>query len=116
VKRHPAAADLDAQLTALSAAGVELIVVGGAAAVSGSGQINLSTSLGPLDPLCELEEGQGYDELYPHCEVVSDGELTLRVLDLPTLIRAKTKAGRAKDRMMLPILIATLEERGKSGH
>ena len=81
----------------------------------GRGQINLSTSLGPLDPLCELGEGQGYDELFPHTEVMSDGGLTIRVLDLPTLIEIKAKTGRAKDRVALPVLIATLEERKLRG-
>ncbi len=82
-----------------------------AALLLGRGQINLSTSLGPLDPLCELGDGQGYDELLPHTEVLSDGGLTIRVLDLPTLIEVKAKTGRAKDRVALPVLIATLEER-----
>ena len=77
----------------------------------GRGQINLSTTLGPLDPLCELGEGQGYDELLQHTVVLSDGPLTLRVLDLPTLIEIKSQTGRAKDRAVLPVLIATLEER-----
>jgi hypothetical protein len=79
----------------------------------GRGQINLSTTLGPLDPLCELGEGQGYEELLPHTEVMTDGQLTLRVLDLPTLIDVKTRLGRLKDRAMVPILIAVLEEHRK---
>jgi len=81
---------------------------------SGRGQINLSTSLGPIDPLCELDAGQGYDELLAHSQFMSDGERVLRVLDLPTLIAVKTKAGRPKDRVVLPILIATLQERNKA--
>jgi len=40
-------------------------------------------------------------------------EVSLRVLDLPTLVEMKTKAGRPKDRVALPILIATIEERQK---
>jgi hypothetical protein len=163
VNRHPKAADLGALLTALIDAGVEFIVVGGAAAVlqgapittldldivhrrtpenvarllevllrldatmrydlanrglrptlemlAGRGQINLSTSLGPLDPLCEIDEGLGYDELLPRSEEIRDDGLSLRVLDLPTLISVKAKAGRPKDRMVVPILITTLEER-----
>lgn len=83
--------------------------------LAGTGQINLSTSLGPLDPLCELDKGQGYDELLPHTESVIDEGRPLRVLDLPTLIAVKTKAGRAKDRLALPVLIATLQEREKVG-
>lgn len=82
--------------------------------LAGHGQINLSTSLGPIDPLCELGAGQGYDELLPHTEPVSDEGRLLRVLDLPTLIAVKAKAGRPKDRMVLPILIATMQERDKT--
>ncbi|MBK7582993.1 MAG: hypothetical protein IPI67_22705 [Myxococcales bacterium] len=163
--RHPNAADLPALLAALCDAGVDFIVVGGAAAVihgapittndldivhrrtpenvarllelvlrldatlrydaanrglrptaemlAGKGQINLSTCLGPLDPLCELGAGQGYEELLPHSESVTDEGRQLSVLDLPTLIAVKTKVGRAKDRIVLPILIATLQERNK---
>ena len=81
--------------------------------LSGKGQINLSTSLGPLDPLCELDKGQGYDELLAHTSLLIDEGLQLRVLDLPTLIAVKSRAGRPKDRMALPILIATLQERDK---
>ena len=81
--------------------------------LAGRGQINLSTSLGPIDPLCELDAGQGYDELLPHSVSVRDEGRLLHVLDLPTLIAAKTKAGRPKDRIVLPILIATLQERDK---
>jgi hypothetical protein len=81
--------------------------------LAGKGQINLSTSLGPIDPLCELDAGQGYDELLSHSVAVIDEGRLLHVLDLPTLIAAKTKAGRPKDRIVLPILIATLQERDK---
>jgi len=163
---HPKVTDLPALLAALCDAGIEFIIVGGAAAViqgapittvdldivhrktpenvrrllelllqldatmrydfsnrglrptaemlSGSGQINLSTVLGPIDPLCQLGEGQGYDELLPHSPAVVDEGRLLRVLDLPTLIAVKTKAGRPKDRLVLPILIATLQERDKT--
>lgn len=82
--------------------------------LAGRGQINLSTSLGPIDPLCELSEGRGYDELLAHSESVTGEGRLLRVLDLPTLIEVKTKAGRPKDKLVLPILIATLQERDKA--
>src|ERR1044071_4865288 len=58
--------------------------------LAGKGQINLSTSLGPIDPLCELDDGQGYDQLYAHSEELNDEGLSVRVLDLPTLIAVKT--------------------------
>ena len=82
--------------------------------LAGKGQINLSTSLGPLDPLCELADGMGYEELLEHSELMADEGRPLRVLDLPTLISVKTKAGRLKDRMVLPLLVATLQERDRS--
>lgn len=166
MQRHPRAADLPELLATLCDAGIEFIIVGGAAAVihgapittndleivhrrtpenvarllevllgidatmrydfanrglrptaemlAGKGQINLSTTLGPLDPLCELDQGRGYDELLAHSQSVIDEGRTLRVLDLPTLIDVKTRAGRPKDRLVLPILIATLQEHQKS--
>jgi hypothetical protein len=80
--------------------------------LAGHGQINLSTTLGPFDPLCELEVGQGYEELLPHTEVLSEGDTSFRVIDLPTLIEVKMKTGRAKDRAVVPILMAVLKERG----
>ena len=81
--------------------------------LAGKGDLNLSTSLGPLDPLCELD-GLGFDELLAHSQSIVDEGRMLRVLDLPTLIAVKTKAGRPKDRLVLPILIATLQERGNA--
>ncbi|HEY4176198.1 MAG TPA: hypothetical protein VGM90_05185 [Kofleriaceae bacterium] len=162
---HPKVTDLPALLARLCDAGVEFIVVGGAACVihgapittndldivhrrspenierlldvlqqldatmrydfanrglrptaellAGKGHLKLSTSLGPLDPLCELD-GLGFEELLVNSQSVTDEGRVLRVLDLPTLISVKTKAGRPKDRVVLPILIATLEERDKA--
>jgi hypothetical protein len=151
---HPPRADLDALVQALLGAGVQFIVVGGAAAVlhgapittqdldivhqrtpenvqrfsellakldatfrgrdlrpsaellAGQGQLTLSTSLGPLDPMCVLHDGRGYDELLPHSQLLTDGSSQIRVLDLETLIAVKAAAGRARDKLVLPILLA----------
>jgi hypothetical protein len=84
-------------------------------ALAGTGHLNLQTTHGPLDVLCELAEGEGYDEINPDTVSVSDGEITLRVLGLPRLIEVKTRAGRAKDKFALPLLLATLEERRRRG-
>lgn len=81
--------------------------------LAGTGQINLSTALGPLDPLCELGPGQGYDELLACTDLVRDGDLDIRVLTLEKLIEVKAAAGRAKDRLALPVLVATLQERNQ---
>jgi hypothetical protein len=79
--------------------------------LGGQGQLNLSTSLGPLDPMCVLHDGRGYDELLPHTQVLTDGSSSIRILDLDTLIAVKTEAGRARDKLALPVLLA-LRARG----
>jgi hypothetical protein len=80
--------------------------------VRAGGQLNLLTKLGPLDLLGQLHDGRGYDQLLPHSEVFSDGTRRIRVIDLPTLIEIKTTAGRAKDRLVVPMLLAALRQRG----
>ncbi len=159
---HPRQADLQSLIDALLDAGVEFIVVGGAAAVLhgaltmtqdldivhrrtaenvdrlkavldgldayarepgtrrlrpsaadliAGGQLNLTTSLGPLDPLGQLHDGRGFDELLPHSEILEDGTRRIRVLDLITLIEVKSGTGRARDRLVLPLLLSLLRER-----
>jgi hypothetical protein len=161
---HPPAADLRALLEAIAAAGVEVIVVGGVAAVlhgapittqdldvvyrrsadnlnrleellqhldaevrdpagrhlrpershlEADGMLLLNTRLGPFDPISTLADGRGYEELLPHTETVDAGDLDLKVLDLPTLVEVKSQAGRAKDRAVLPLLLALLRERSR---
>ena len=70
----------------------------------------LSTRLGPLDCLGALVDGRGFEELVSHSESIRDEGAEFRVLDLSTLIDIKTKTGRAKDRLMLPVLFALAEE------
>ena len=70
----------------------------------------LSTRAGPLDCLGMLADGRGFEELLPHTESIADEGVQFRVIDLPTLIELKTKTGRAKDRLMLPVLVALAEE------
>lgn len=71
----------------------------------------LTTRCGDLDCLGMVGDGQAYEDLLvsaPELEL-EDG-LAVRVLDLPTLIELKEKAGRPKDLAVLPILRATLAE------
>lgn len=79
----------------------------------GRGQLNLSTRHGPLDVLCQLHDGRGFDELLATSELIEDGDLRVRILDLPTLIEVKASTGRAKDRLTVPILLALQEELAK---
>ena len=78
----------------------------------GRGQLNLSTRFGPLDVLCQLHDGRGFDELVEHSVLIEDEGLTVRILDLRTLIEVKASTGRAKDRLTVPVLIAMLERGG----
>lgn len=81
------------------------------AALRGRGQMQLVTDLGPLDILCRLHDGRGYAELLSHTITIEAGELRIQVIDLPTLIQIKSSTGRARDRMVVPLLLALLRER-----
>lgn len=80
------------------------------AALAGEGHILLNTSLGPLDCLGTIVEGLGFEELLSHSQTLSDEGIEFRVVDLPMLIEIKTKTGRAKDQLMLPVLLALADE------
>lgn len=82
-----------------------------ALALRGRGQLQLITDLGPLDILCRLHDGRGYEELASRCVPIEAGDLHLRVLDLPTLIEIKSGTGRVRDRLVVPLLIALMRER-----
>jgi predicted nucleotidyltransferase len=77
----------------------------------GRGHILLQTDLGKLDLLCELAEGEGYEEILLDTVVITAGTFDVRVLGLERLIAVKARAGRIKDKAVLPVLIATLEHR-----
>lgn len=76
--------------------------------------MQLVTDLGPLDILCRLHDGRGYEDLAPRSIMLEAGELQIRVIDLPTLIQIKGSTGRARDRIVVPILLALLREREQS--
>lgn len=80
------------------------------AALAGEGHILLNTSVGPLDCLGTIIEGWGFEELLTHSQTVSDEGIEFRVVNLPMLIEIKTKTGRAKDQLMLPVLLALADE------
>ena len=86
-----------------------------ASALGGQGHVLLDSDLGPIDALCEIGPGQDYDWLLPRSDTLTRGDRSVRVVDLPTLIALKVAAGRLKDRLTIPILVATLEERARSG-
>ena len=84
--------------------------------VSGPGHLNLVTRYGPVDVLGTIGDDLAYEDLLPHSrEVDIGGGFMARVLDLETLIKIKEQVGGDKDRLVLPILRRTLEEKKKAG-
>ena len=75
----------------------------------------LTTTIGDADFLGEIVGGGTYEQLLPHSvELVVFGK-TIRILDLPALIRAKRAAGRPKDLEAVAELEALLAERERAG-
>ncbi len=73
------------------------------------------TDLGPLDVLGAIGElNEGYEDLIKTSEdlLLEDGT-ELKVLSLEKLIELKEGLGRAKDRAVIEVLKATLEEKNK---
>jgi hypothetical protein len=82
--------------------------------LEGHGQLNLITSYGPLDVLLRLHDNRGYAELVAHSVELVDTHVRVRVIDLDTLIDIKRAAGRERDRLVVPLLVA-LRERTTGG-
>jgi hypothetical protein len=77
-------------------------------ALLGQGHLNLMTDLGPLDLLCEIEGDLGYEELLPHAVRFQSDSTSFWVLGLPKIVEIKRHSHRAKDRLLLPVLISLL--------
>lgn len=69
----------------------------------------LITKAGPLDILATVGKAMTYEHLIGRAHVRIVGELSIRCLDLATIIESKEQANRDKDRAALPILRRTLE-------
>lgn len=83
--------------------------------LSSPGHQLLMTRFGPLDLLGAIGKGRGYRELLSQTvELKVSAGLSVRVLNLATLIEIKEEVGHDKDRAVLAILRRTLEEKSKS--
>ena len=83
--------------------------------LSSPGHQLLATRFGPLDCLGVIGNGHTYADLLAHTEEVEvTAGLHCRILDLETQIAVKKELGSEKDRLMLPILLRTLEERRRA--
>jgi predicted nucleotidyltransferase len=74
----------------------------------------LQTKFGVLDVLATVEESTTYEDLLPDATVLEVGGVPVKVLSLERLIAIKEKLSRPKDKAMLLVLKATLDERGRS--
>ncbi|WP_437629806.1 nucleotidyltransferase domain-containing protein [Sorangium sp. So ce854] len=74
----------------------------------------LQTKHGALDVLATIEESTSYDELLPDTTVLEVAGVRVRVLSLERLIEVKAKLTRPKDRAMLLLLQATLDEKRRT--
>jgi hypothetical protein len=73
----------------------------------------LTTSLGDVDLFGEVAGGRTYEDLLPDSFDVEAFGVQFKCVNLPTLIRIKESAGRAKDREAIAELRVLQEERAK---
>ena len=72
------------------------------------------TDLGPLDVLGTIEADRDYEALLRESIDVPFDAASVRVLGLESIIRFKRRSSHPKDKLMLPVLEATLRARTKA--
>ena len=77
--------------------------------------LTLTTNEGDIDVMDRIAGVGAYPAVRGHSEKISALGVSFRVLDLPSLIKAKRAAGRPRDFDHLPELEALLELRGRRG-
>ncbi|HVN87336.1 MAG TPA: hypothetical protein VMW17_21080 [Candidatus Binatia bacterium] len=82
-----------------------------AEALRGPGHHLLMTRHGPLDVLGVVGKDRDFRALLPHARRRVLGDARVWVLDLETQIAIKQELNSAKDRAVIPILQATLDQR-----
>ena len=83
----------------------------GVSHLSSPGHQLLMTKFGPLDLLGIIGTGRSYNDLLQHTVELEVSDLQLCVLELKKLIEVKKETIREKDKLILPILQQTLEEK-----
>lgn len=79
----------------------------------GAPVMTLTSTEGDIDVMDRLSGVGAYGPVRAHSETVKAFGISFRVIDLPTLIRAKKAAGRPRDFEHLPELEALLALRGR---
>lgn len=83
--------------------------------VASRGHKLLVTGQGALDLPGTIEDDTTYEDLLPHSVGFEVAGVHVRVLSLERLVQAKRHLDRPKDRAMLNVLEATIEEAKKRG-
>jgi hypothetical protein len=78
------------------------------AGLAGTGHHLLMTDLGPLDVLGAIEGGRDYDALLAESLDVPFRGAMVKMLSLESILRWKRSSAVAKDKLMVPVLEATL--------
>lgn len=68
----------------------------------------LHTAFGPLDLLGTIDQGKSYEDLLPWTQTISFHTHKIQILALQHLIEIKERAGRDKDKLVLPLMKHTL--------
>jgi hypothetical protein len=74
------------------------------------GHLLLMTDSGPLDVLGFIGKGRRYEDLAVSSRSLLVGALSVRVLELATLIEEKKALGRAKDQAVIALLESALRQ------
>ena len=81
--------------------------------LASTGHHLLITKSGPLDLLGKIGKSHTYSDLLPFTIDLKVGKLHVRILELETLIKIKKETITEKDKIIIPILQRTLEEKVK---
>ena len=68
----------------------------------------LYTNFGPLDLLGTIDQGKSYEDLLPGTQTIYLQSRPIKILSLSFLIEIKERAGRDKDKLVLPLMKHTL--------
>jgi hypothetical protein len=71
------------------------------------------TDCGPLDVLGFIGKGRRYEDLTASSRTLLVGALSVRVLELATLIEEKKALGRPKDQAVIALLESVLRHGGR---
>lgn len=79
----------------------------------GAQTVIFATDHGPVDVVFRPDGTQGFDDLNRDAVTISYAGVAVRVASASDIVRSKTAANRAKDRLELPIYEEWLSRKGR---